>query len=245
MKTKKKICSIYLGDRELQFTLQRTDRKTIGISIDKTGLVKVTGPHGVPDSYINELLHKKSKWILKKLAQLEKSAAGPERTKSFKEGESFAYLGQAYGLKLERAPAAEKSSVRLEGEELVLSCKGAPEAGKLRDILKLWYVERFKQVIENRLRLYSEIIGVFPCKVTIREQKTRWGSCSSKGNINLNWKLIMAPQEVLDYVVIHELCHMKEMNHSDRFWAEVEKVCPQYKRCRRWLRENGNTLSIE
>jgi len=96
--------------------------------------------------------------------------------------------------------------------------------------------------IPERVRMFAPLVGVTYGRVTIRSQKTRWGSCSAKGNLNFNCLLMMAPPEVLDYVVVHELCHRKEMNHSARFWAEVERACPDYKTPKKWLREHGNAL---
>ncbi len=101
---------------------------------------------------------------------------------------------------------------------------------------------RAKRIIPPRVRKYAEIIGVDYGSITIRMQKSRWGSCSAKGNLNFNCLLMRAPEEILDYVIVHELCHRKEMNHSDRFWAEVEKVMPSYKERRKWLKDHGNEL---
>ena len=100
-------------------------------------------------------------------------------------------------------------------------------------------------VISERVRHFSEIIGVDYGSITIRNQKTRWGSCSSNGNLSFNCLLMLAPPDVLDYVVVHELCHRKEMNHSKRFWDEVEKVLPDYRKQRRWLKEEGVMLIRE
>lgn len=98
------------------------------------------------------------------------------------------------------------------------------------------------RVIPDKVRYYAEKIGVDYGRITIRNQKTRWGSCSGKGNLNFNCLLMLAPEEVQDYVVIHELCHRKEMNHSRKFWAEVEKMMPDYKDKRGWLKENGEEI---
>ena len=98
------------------------------------------------------------------------------------------------------------------------------------------------QHIPKRISYYAKQIGVTYGKITIRNQKTRWGSCSSKGNLNFNCLLMLTPPEVIDYVVVHELCHRKEMNHSGAFWAEVEKVLPDYKKQVKWLKENGGQI---
>lgn len=102
--------------------------------------------------------------------------------------------------------------------------------------------EEALKVIPERVEYFAKVIGVTYGKITVRNQKTRWGSCSSKGNLNFNCLLMLAPPEVLDYVVVHELCHRKQMNHSKAFWLEVEKVLPDYKEARKWLKEDGSQI---
>lgn len=109
-----------------------------------------------------------------------------------------------------------------------------------QDIREL--AEQALGVLPDKVRYYAGKIGVDYGRITVRNQKTRWGSCSAKGNLNFNCLLMLAPEEVLDYVVVHELCHRKEMNHSKRFWAEVAKIMPDYDEKRRWLKENGARL---
>ena len=102
--------------------------------------------------------------------------------------------------------------------------------------------EQTRKLVTERVRYYAPIIGVTYRQIAIRTQHTRWGSCSSKGNLNFNCLLALVPPEVLDYVVVHELCHRKELNHSARFWSQVEQVFPDYKAQRKWLKENGTSL---
>jgi hypothetical protein len=106
-------------------------------------------------------------------------------------------------------------------------------------------VSRAKRIIPPKVEKYAKILGVDYNRITIRMQKSRWGSCSGQGNLNFNCLLMRAPDDVVDYVIVHELCHRKEMNHSDRFWALVESVLPDYKEKRKWLRDHGSEIMLK
>ena len=118
----------------------------------------------------------------------------------------------------------------------------APERPPLSDKDRARYISIARDIFTRKTAYYARIMGVSYGRIAIREQKTRWGSCSSKGNLNFNWRLILVPEEVLDYVVVHELAHRREMNHSKAFYAIVESVLPEYRQARRWLREHGDSL---
>ncbi len=114
----------------------------------------------------------------------------------------------------------------------------------IKDNLEKFYKEQAINVLKERTDYYSNILKVAPKNIVIKNQKTLWGSCSSKGNINYNYKIVMAPLEILDYIVVHELCHLVHMNHSKDFWDLVEIVIPDWKKRRNWLKENGYKLKI-
>ena len=125
--------------------------------------------------------------------------------------------------------------------EKQLSCQ--PQALSALSVEELHRLtDRASEVIKSRVDYFAPKVGVTYGRITIRHQRTRWGSCSAKGNLNFNCLLLLAPTQVLDYVVVHELCHRRELNHSAAFWAEVERVLPDYAPCRRWLKENGSSL---
>ena len=120
--------------------------------------------------------------------------------------------------------------------------KQIPPLSAFTDVQIDALVQRAKSAIPERVAYYAPVVGVTYGRITIRSQRTRWGSCSSRGNLNFNCLLMLAPEQVVDYVVVHELCHRKEMNHSPRFWAEVERILPDYRQSKRWLKENGQSL---
>lgn len=127
-----------------------------------------------------------------------------------------------------------------KADEIAEEHKGAD---RLSPDQRAYYQQQAAAVFEERAMHFARLIGVEFNRITIREQKTRWGSCSSNRNLNFNWKVVLAPPEVLDYVVVHELCHLKEMNHSPAFWEEVSRVLPDYEKQIHWLKENGWRLA--
>lgn len=235
---------IKLGGKELEYNLKRTGRRTISIMIKNTGQIIVACPIKTPLAYIEKLLYEKEGWIVQKLAEIrEKPVAGIE--KSFDNGEVFYYLGRPYNLKIVENSITKKPKVIFEEKRMVLEIPGIADRDNIKSFLKGWYISKARELLEQRISLYSPAVEVSPKRVAIRGQKTRWGSCSTKGNINLNWKLIMSPLKVIDYVVIHELCHMREMNHSEKFWKNVQSIMPDYKVYKKWLKDNGYTLTFE
>lgn len=111
-----------------------------------------------------------------------------------------------------------------------------------RQLLERWFRKQASRILTDKAEKFGTLVGVSFGTVRIKDQKSRWGSCSSKGNLNFNWRILMAPEAVCDYVVIHEVCHLKHMNHSPEFWLLVGTVCPEYRRYRKWLKERGKWL---
>ena len=128
----------------------------------------------------------------------------------------------------------EKHLEKMQKQKLILEEIEPFAVDEIKELAK-----KALDIIPDRVKKYAEIVGVDYGRITIRNQRTRWGSCSSKGNLNFNCLLMLFPEEVIDYVIVHELCHRKYMNHSAKFYEEVERVLPEYKRCQKWLKENG------
>ncbi|GAA3320995.1 hypothetical protein GCM10020331_034250 [Ectobacillus funiculus] len=161
----------------------------------------------------------------------------------------FTYLGRNYRLKVYRQEGLEKAQLAfVRGKFIANVPRGIDESRKRQQLLKLfktWYLEHGKAKVQSRLKLYCAKMGVTPNDVQLKEQRMRWGTCTSEGNIYLNWRIIMSPMSIVDYVLVHELAHLKYMNHSNEYWNFVGSILPDYAQRKEWLRINGPTLTLE
>lgn len=240
-----KKCFIEIQNSIIFYKLARTKRKTIGITIDMSGEVKVSAPLQMSEEQIEEVLEKKANWIIKKLSEIQVVNKNVV-IKQFIDGEKFLYLGKDYELKVIEQNSNKVEVVIQEDKILIYLPQHLQEENKnqiIKEALLKWYRKCFSQIVDERIKEYSLQLKVTPCKVVIKSQKTRWGSCSSMGNINLNWRLVMAPIAIIDYIIVHELCHLKVMNHSKDFWYQVGLIMPDYKERREWLKENGYLIN--
>lgn len=230
---------------EADFPLEivRTNRRrSASIRVDN-GQVKIIIPKGLSDEGLKRLIQKKTPWIHQKLREFSKIT--PMKTKEYVTGESFTYLGKNYRLKLTGNDSGE---VRLRGGRLVLGVDKSLSEGDrvvfVKAALERWYLSHAEKRLREKTARYAKILGVKPQYLKVRDYKSRWGSCSSRGGISYNWRIIMAPHQIVDYVVVHELCHILHHNHSAVYWRAVERVIPDYRVCREWLRVNGVGLAI-
>lgn len=158
--------------------------------------------------------------------------------------EELLYRGRGYKIRVHVDTNRRRPRVELAGDELLLHTPRTEEAC-LQEAMEGWLIRQAHMIFPVRVMYFQQMTGGRVNRIHIKDQKTRWGSCSSKCNLNFNWRLVMAPPEVLDYVVVHELCHLTHMNHSRDFWGLVGQVMPEYKERRRWLRENGSLLIVQ
>jgi len=216
-----------------QFT--RSRRRTIAIQVRPDGQVWVRAPLRTPEKLIREFVESKADWIGRKQAEAVQRA--PLVVKHFRPGEGFLFLGQEYPLVL-----VEKQRPALVfDQQFTLSRAALPRAGKT---FEQWYRAQALRVLSERVRYYAARYGFKPGRVRISSARTRWGSCSSKGTLSFTWRLVMAPLEVIDYVVLHELVHLKVRNHSGTFWGGVAALMPEYKKHVAWLKKNGARLTL-
>jgi hypothetical protein len=218
----------------------RTGRiKTADVRVEE-GAVSVVVPLTLSQDRIDKILNDKKQWIKRKI-MLHREAM-PISIKEYVSGESFSYLGRNYRLKINRGHF--KPVKLVHGRLVVAVPKGQDQPQMVRNALIRWYKHHAEMKLQEKVTRYSEVVGVAPTGVDIKTFKSRWGSCSVKGKLDFNWKIIMSPNRVVDYVVVHELCHLKHHDHSPQFWEQVERVMPDYLECKAWLKENAECLNI-
>lgn len=226
----------------IKYNIVKSNRKTISIMIDESGTVMVRAPRRISDEQILALVKEKERWILKKRQEMQARNEKRE-TRRYCSGERYALYGKEYELEIRTNADARLCRMHEEGERLIL--EGPLSQGQqVRTLLREWYFHRAREIFADRAAYHAAGMGVRYGTIRIKEQKTRWGSCSEKGNLNFNWKLLLGPPQVLDYVVVHELCHLKHMDHSAAFWNCVRGVLPGFESQRVWLREHGRELEL-
>jgi predicted metal-dependent hydrolase len=215
--------------------LLRSKRRTIALIVERDGTFTVRAPLRTPQAEIDSFIQQKADWITRTREKIKSTP--PTSRKQYIDGEKFLFLGSLFDLRL-----VEIQKPSLQFDNSFSLGRAAQEKGEA--LFTRWYKERALEFISERVKQHSRQYNFLPSQVKISSAKTRWGSCSSNGTLNFTWRLVMAPVEVIDYVVVHELAHLRVKNHSRKFWKLVETVYPDYKKQRKWLRENGDKLNL-
>ena len=217
--------STQYGNKKIEFELEYRNRKTLAIQVKPIDKVLVLSPKGLSEHIIKEKVKSKGKWILKKLLDFKDIGYIPFN-REFADGEAFMYLGRNYLLQLFLNSSLPRLKVKLSDGILII------------------YTPTKDPAILKRIEYYKTKFRIGPVKIKIKEQKRRWGSCSSRGSIYFNWRIIMAPPLVVDYVIVHEMSHLINRNHSPKFWKQVESILPDYKARKTWLRDHGVRMNL-
>lgn len=225
----------------MTYTLVRSRRrkKTLSIQIKRDGTVLIQVPYRTPQRDIDRFFAEKKQWLQKKIAQQQERQAEKQH-KTFRSGEPFLYLGKTYPLRIEDRQSRPET-LTYTGREFILSSDALPGA---RVLFLLWYQKKAREYIAARVAHFSRVLRLSPRAVAINQARSRWGSCSADNCLTFTWRMIMAPPEVIDFIVVHELSHMKIRNHSRDYWRFMESILPGYKEQRIWLRENSHLLMI-
>ena len=213
----------------------RSRRKTIALIVTHDARLVIRAPAKIPVKYLYEFALQKKLWIQQKQASARENFK-EVLPKTFTGGETFWFLGQSYPLRIEDE---SHTSIEFTQEELIIPQHLLPQA---KELLVEWYRKQASDTIRERVEWYAQQSGFYYTSVRISDAKKRWGSCGVNGGLNFSWRLVMAPLDMIDYVVIHELVHVEERNHSPRFWNKVEKALPDYKQRRKWLKEHDYLL---
>lgn len=228
--------------QDIEFTLIRSDRKTADIVIERSGEVIVRAPLEIDDETVREAVADRALWVHRSLAEWE-DLNSSRRLRPLVQGQGFAYLGRSYRLKFvsESEVPLQLKNGRWELSEAFVAREGESAARKaFRDL----YIAKGVRFIRERVQRLAPLVGVEPGDVSVKELGYHWASCGAGGALNFHWKTLMAPQTVIDYIVVHELCHLRHRDHSDAFWNEVDKVLPRYRERKDWLRASGAALDI-
>lgn len=222
--------------KDIEYSLKQSKRKTMSIYVERDGAVSVLAPDELSIPEIEDVIASKRYWIHKQIAELELLNLSKVQ-REFVSGESFLYLGKPYSLKIIDEQAVP---LRLYRGKFYLK---RTDISKGVELFKEFYRNKGLAKLTERIELYQDIIGVNPPKLRVMELKNRWASCSDK-SLNFNWKVMMAPLTIIDYVVVHELVHFIHPNHTESFWNAVDKIIPNYLERKNWLRDNGASFDI-
>lgn len=221
--------------------VRSAERTTIAVTVDPSGAVKVAAPKGMLKSLVAEAVRSKASWIIRQQEFFKGQASG--QPKLFVSGESFPYLGRQYKLKVRRSPGLKAPCVHLAKGQFNVALRSdvtnAEQSHLVKKELVKWYRQRAKEIILPMLERYSSTVGVSYDGASIRDMKKRWGSGGPNRRLTFNWRIVMAPRRLVEYVVAHELCHTIYPDHSQNFWRLLEKVMPDYESRRNSLAING------
>jgi len=218
------------------YNIIRSRRKTLTLQISSDATLTIRAPLFVSMRHIEKLITEKIHWIQKKQKEAQEKYVKISK-KEYRDDETFLYLGKEYPLKI-----VNKQNTSLVFQEGFFLKRNAVEKGK--KVFTHWYKEKAREKITERVSLYAHKERFRFKSIRISSAHTRWGSCGSHGNLNFNWRLLMAPLSVIDYVVVHELAHLVHKNHSKKFWDYVEILMPGYIKEKQWLKDHGYMLQI-
>lgn len=232
---------VQFGRTLIDYGIRRSQRrKTVAVTVLPTGRVVLTAPTDTSITRLDNVVKNKARWIAGRLRHI-RPVAGPAAPKEFLTGESFFYLGRQYRL---RVLAGKAEGVKLDAGRMVVETEAGlgadARAARVRALLVGWYRGRAQQRLSVRAAYWAERIGVPSPMVLVREQELRWGSCSSTGVVRFNWRVIQAPSRLVEYVVAHELLHLRHPDHTKAFWAALGSVLPDAEARRASLREFGS-----
>jgi predicted metal-dependent hydrolase len=223
--------SIQLADKHISYTLKRSHRRrSIGLQISEQGLV-VSMPLRASEKWLHSVLQEKALWVVSKLDSWQGKQTPVTK---WADGEPLLFRGETFTLRV--VTSLLKAAPQLTTDELLIQVLDASNQAAIHKIVLQWYKREAERVFAECVEHYAPLMQVQPKAIKLTSARTQWGSCTAQGVVRLNWQLVTMPLHLIDYVVVHELAHLQEMNHSAAFWRVVENVCPDYAKCRGELR---------
>ena len=225
--------------KDIEYTYKTSKRKTASVYIERDGSVSLIVPDGFDVPQVEEVIEAKRAWIYKGLAEWQ-SLNSARVKREYVNGESFLYLGKSY--RLEKVPVKEQQEpLKLGDEHFYLLDYQSVDPAK---VFEGFYRKEAKKVLKERVDLYKKQMGLEPAQIKVMALQNRWASCSVNGNLNFHWKCLMAPLSVIDYIVVHELAHLRQPTHNEAFWNEVDKVLADYQERKAWLSQHGASMEL-
>ncbi|HEX3036731.1 MAG TPA: SprT family zinc-dependent metalloprotease [Thermodesulfobacteriota bacterium] len=221
----------------MDYKIVYSDRKTLNITVERDRSIIVRAPKNTSIEKIEQVIKSKKLWLYEKTNHKQKYDL-KSKSKEFISGESILYLGRHYRLDVVKD---YRNGIYFDNK-FTISKSSRPFASRL---LREWYLQKAKEKIIPKAEFFAKQLGVKYNKILISNLKYRWGSCTAKDNLNFNWRLIKAPMFVIEYIIVHELAHLIEGNHTPQFWSIVSVQVPKYKKAREWLKEHGDLLESD
>ena len=229
-------------NREIKFNIIYRKRKTMSLEIKRDGIINVIAPNGLDKTFIVDKVKNKSDWIIKKLDEIE-VLNNNRYIRSYESGDIFLYLGKEYMLEVLVDKITIGTSVSLENNKLIVRAN-SNNKDVIQRALKNWYTDETLGIVKERINYYKLFFEDTVTSIKIKDQKSRWASCTYKNEILFNLRCSMMPIQIIDYIVVHEMCHMEHRNHSKDFYLAVERILPDYKERVKWLKNNGVRMNF-
>ena len=219
---------------QLDYQIIYSKRKTIAITVERDRSIVVRAPVGVSTEKIRQVVESRKLWLYEKINHAQKYPPQPIR-KEFITGETIMYLGRYYRLEIKDD---DEPGVRFQNRFII----SRHHQNNAAQMLRQWYISRAREKLTPKIRAFAEALGVNYNQILVSDLKYRWASCTPKNNLNFNWRIIKAPMFVVDYLIVHELAHLLEPNHTPAFWNVVAVQVPRYELAKEWLRKHGGLL---
>ncbi len=227
-----------MNSKSLQYSvIRKPRRRTASITVSRNNQISVVVPAWISSRQIEDLVQKKYSWIQKRI-RLNAEFEARCLKRQYHAGESFYFLGRPHILTF---ASNQDETVSREGDYLIVS---GGEPAQIKKMLKAWYIRELEIILGQRIPFFEKLLNVQAREVKIKSLESQWGNCRTGEILTFNWKMVMAPQEIIDYIIVHELAHLIHLNHSRNFWQRVQSVYPSYQDARSWLRKNGDLLDF-